>query len=571
MSFGGSAFSNLTFGGHGIIAYELGATAITTAAPTIPAVALGRIINTASEEIATGSPDNGSPTIVQDQKLTAPELATPAPILDAANGGENERFFAGELSTTPVLGTSPIVQQQVIAIGNLDSTAVSVPAISMSEGEQFGGASITTAAPTVPTTALVHNIVLASANIDTAASVIASTSIDQVEVLNTAGITTGGIDFGVIPLVQEHAILGRTFDTPRPTFSDPTFEQDETLEAVAITTGAFDYPSSNAMSEEETFLTANINTASPSSGAALINQKHIFESSLFETNPPMGATPIKGQPSVTRLISDAKLSSEDFNNHPAFVVDQAPFTEDNVLSTPSISTGLSLVPSASMFEDEQFTAAGITTGSPTNSITPVNQDHVIQNQADLNAGNSSLGTSAFNQDQTLNGQDLDSQSHILGQPLFAYNYALGAANINCAPVSVSEATMQENESFIATPISTGQPVVDDTSSVINYNFSSPNILTGNPSVPATVMVRNIVIVGQSISTGNPDIPILIYNAALGRVADFEANALGLAVLTIQAPNEVVLVENNTKADGSENDPNDAVLLVDGANEAVLAA
>ena len=571
MSFGGSAFSNLTFGGHGIIAYELGATAITTAAPTVPAVALGRIINTASEEIATGSPDNGSPTIVQDENLTAPELATQAPIIDQANGGENERFFANELVTTPVLGTSPIVQQQVIAIGNLDSGAVSVPDIAMSEGEQFGGASITTAAPTVPTTALVHNIVLASSDIDTAASVIPSTAIQQVEVLNTADLTTGGIDFGVIPLIQEHAILGRTFDTPRPIFLNTTFNQNQTLNAVAITTAAFDHPSSISMSEEETFSTTNIDTSSPLNGATLINQKHIFVSSLFETNPPMGARPDDGEPSVARMISDAKLSSSDFNNHPAFVVDQAPFTEDNVLSTPSISTGLSSIPSASMFENEQFTAADITTGSPTNSITPVGQDHVIPNQDNLNTGSSSLGTSGFNQGQTLDGQDLDSQNHILGQPLFAYNYVLGAANIDCAPVSVPAATMQENESFIATPITTGQPVVDAPSSVINYNFSTPETRTGNPSVLNTAIVINHVIIAQSLVTGNPDIPILIYNAALGRVADFESNAIGLAVLTIQTANEVVLTENNTKADGSENDPNDAVLLVEGANKAVLAA
>ena len=561
MSFGGSAFSNLTFGGHGIIVYELGATAITTAAPTIPAVDLARTILTSSEEIATGSPTNGSPTIVQDEKLTAPELATPAPIIDAANGGENERFFAGELSTTPVLGTSPIVQQQVIAIGNLDSAAVSVPAISMQELEQFAGASITTAAPTVATTVLVHNIVLASANIDTAASVIASTSIEQVEVLNAADITTGGIDFGVIPLVQEHAIQGQTFDTLRPTFSDPTFEQDEKLEAVAIATGAFDHPSSVSMFEEETLSTANILFGSTFCDSAPMLQDHIVEQEEF-----VFATPILDEP---LFLANNVLATPDLDY--SIIIDTAPFVENNVLSVVPITTGQPLIPANTMFEAETFIAANLITGVPTNSVSPINQTHIIPNQDDLNTGSSSTGTAGFNQGQTLDGQDLDSQSHVLGQPLFAYNYVLDAANINSSPVSVPSVTMQENETFTASSISTGQPVVDDTSSVINYNFSSPNILTGNPSVPATVMVRNIVIVGQSILTGNPDIPILIYNAALGRIADFESNALGLAVLTIQTPNEVVLVDNNTKADDVKNDPNDAVLLVDGENRAVLAA
>ena len=546
MSFGGSAFSNLTFGGHGVIVYALGASAITTAAPSVPAAALGRIINTASEEIATGSPTNGTPVIAQDEKLNAPELVTPSPVLDAANSGENERFFANELSATHVLGTSPIVQKHVIAIGNLNNVAVSVPAITMQEAEEFGASSITTAAPTVPTTALVRNIVLSTADITTAAPVNSTTVIAQNEALNAVAITTAAVSLGSCPISQTHAIGGRTFTTDTSVVSSAPFNQGQTLNAVGITTGPISYPSSNTMIETEALVSPNINTGTPSTPTTVIEQKHILAGETVITENPMNGTPPEPFPARTNIAQSHIFVGADFNNHPAFVVSQAPFTENNILSTSSVNTGASSVPNTSMFEDEEFTTANITTGAPSFPATPISQNHIIANQADLNTGTSSTPASVFNQGQTLSAQSITTASPVNDDAVFAYNYVLSSANVNCAPASVPAITMQENESFAGASITTGQPSVPSVQASVDYNLSSPTISLGNPTLATTSITVNHVLNGLSITTGSPSVPIQLYNAALGRIADFESNAVGQAVLTIQSPNEVILSDKSNK-------------------------
>ena len=106
--------------------------------------------------------------------------------------------------------------------------------------------------------------------------------------------------------------------------------------------------------------------------------------------------------------------------------------------------------------------------------------------------------------------------------------------------------MQENESFAGASITTGQPSVPSVQASVDYNLSSPTISLGNPTLATTSITVNHVLNGLSITTGSPSVPIQLYNAALGRIADFESNAVGQAVLTIQSPNEVILSDKSNK-------------------------
>ena len=91
-------------------------------------------------------------------------------------------------------------------------------------------------------------------------------------------------------------------------------------------------------------------------------------------------------------------------------IDTADITENNVLSTATISTGAVSVPDISMSEEETLSTGALDTGGPTLDTTTLNQDHVISTGA-LDAGNVSVPDISMSEEETLGGRDINAVSY----------------------------------------------------------------------------------------------------------------------------------------------------------------
>jgi hypothetical protein len=107
--------------------------------------------------------------------------------------------------------------------------------------------------------------------------------------------------------------------------------------------------------------------------------------------------------------------------------------------------------------------------------------------------------------------------------------------------------MFEDETLTADNISAQQPVVSSSSITQGHTFSADNITSSPPisGEPQFGLIYNFA-TGELIS-GVPIIPIILYDAALGRIAT-EAESQSFVELTMKSSNRCVINSKPNKVE-----------------------
>ena len=135
-------------------------------------------------------------------------------------------------------------------------------------------------------------------------------------------------------------------------------------------------------------------------------------------------------------------------------------------------------------EEYELSAGALDAGVVAVSTTTMSEEETLATQGELRTGNPTLGTSDFNQGQTLS-----------------------AANVDTGSVSVPDISMSEDETFAATGLVTGNPSLDTTVIVVNHALGTTVALaTGNPTLGTSDFAQDHEIDTGELATGNVSVP-----------------------------------------------------------------
>lgn len=99
-----------------------------------------------------------------------------------------------------------------------------------------------------------------------------------------------------------------------------------------------------------------------------------------------------------------------------------------------------------------------------------------------------------------------------------------ADNINAEPPTVSTTAFNQSQTFNANTLTSSAPTLDQATFTLIYNFNTGELISGAPIIPA-----------------------LVYDAALGRIAN-EAESQSFAELTMKSSNRCVIDSKPNKVE-----------------------
>lgn len=226
----------------------------------------------AADNLATGAPSLGTPTIGQKHALTATALATGAPSLATPTLGQIHALTADNLAAgTPALGTPDIGQAHALTATN-----------------------VATGAPSLGTPTIGQTHALTADNLATGAPVPGEPSVGQEHALTASALATGAPVAGTPTLGQEHALLASGITTEAPALGTPAIGQEHALTATGITTGA-PVVGTPTLGEAGAALTADsLAAGTPVLGTPTLGQVHALVATVLLVGVPLLGSPTLG-------------------------------------------------------------------------------------------------------------------------------------------------------------------------------------------------------------------------------------------------------------------------------------
>ena len=116
------------------------------------------------------------------------------------------------------------------------------------------------------------------------------------------------------------------------------------------------------------------------------------------------------------------------------------------------------------------------------------------------------------------------------------DHVISTANLNTAPPIVEEVSASEEETFTTNELLSSAFIIDEATFNQGHELENDRLLTGRPILPEITFVQGHEYNANNILSGAPTIPTLVYNAALGRIAEEGLESISLAELVVSDPN-----------------------------------
>ncbi len=242
---GRSGFENNYFEGrvYGVILRRgpnLSSTEITNANAWMAGLyAVGGGTDTLSaNNLITGSPVVGNPSLTQANSLSTAGVVTGSPVLGTSTLNQRHTLSGVNLLTgTPNVNTSTLNQTHLLSSTGIVTGSVVVGNPSLQGPTELTANSIVTGGVTLGTPTLGQIVVLSATGIVTGSPVVNTSTIGQVQQLIANNLNTGGVVVVASTLTQVHQLLSSNLVTGSPVLGTSTLPPSDFLTAENIAAG----------------------------------------------------------------------------------------------------------------------------------------------------------------------------------------------------------------------------------------------------------------------------------------------------------------------------------------------